>query len=184
MGGEITVPHLGAKIPLPHYPLPIVNPQGKPSRNLERNYLLRVSSIVCQCIIISRACTFRVDLFDPFSFFQTNNGFRNILQMFMNLVELFQLPKVQAVGGMLRKSKHLNSLFLHVSFSTNFKAWFSKNWISDSKPVIKNEEGITFFLVGKKREKTPESFTNWFLSGQVKKILCCMKHHFSICQMS
>lgn len=41
MGGEITLPHLGAKIPLSHYPryLPAENTQGKPSRNLEWNYL-------------------------------------------------------------------------------------------------------------------------------------------------
>lgn len=60
MAGEITPPHLGAKIPLPHYPLPMENPQGKPSRNSEWNYLC-VSSVVCQCIIISRGSTFRVD---------------------------------------------------------------------------------------------------------------------------
>lgn len=121
MDGEITLPHLGAKIPLPHYPLPIENPQRKQSRNSKWNYLC-VSSVFCQSISISRGCAIKVDLFDPFSFFQTNNGFRNILQMFINLGELFQFPKAQEVGGMLRKSKHLNSLFLHASFPTNFKA--------------------------------------------------------------
>lgn len=45
-----------------------------------------------------------------------------------------------------------------------------------------NKEFIFFFSGSEeegKREKTPESFTNWFLSGQAKKILCCTKHHFS-----
>lgn len=93
-----------------------------------QNGIIYASSVVCQSIIISRGCAIKVDLFDPFSFFQTDNGFRNILQMFINLGELFQFPKAQEVGGMLRKSKHLNSLFLQASFSTNFKAWFSKNF--------------------------------------------------------
>lgn len=67
IGAETVFPHFGVKIPLSHYPLPIENPQGKPSRNLEWNYL-PISSVICQRITISRGCTFRVDLFDLFSF--------------------------------------------------------------------------------------------------------------------
>lgn len=51
MDGEITLPHLGAKIPLPHYPLPIQNPkENKPEI---QNGIIYVSLLLFAKVLLS-----------------------------------------------------------------------------------------------------------------------------------
>lgn len=94
-------------------------------------------------------------------------------------------PKAQAVAGMLRKSKHHNSVFFHISFSTNFKTWFSKNWISyldKARIYFMFKKLRIFFWLGskdRKEENTRKSQKLIFFSGQEKKLLCCTKERCS-----